>query len=271
MDTGLVQKIAVLGKDYYTIATITDLFIFAGAMPDWWVEPARGGGSARMHHVFGWVEGIERHAPDQVDSILEAVVVQLLENEYIPDPDKNFLRRKVQMAEQGPTQATPTSGESQLPQDVEKLLEILLQGLRRAMFPLEHRRKGLADIGFDSEYDVQDLLHVLLRPWIHDIRTEEYTPSYAGSSSRIDFLLAKYGVVLEVKYVRDKKHAKRVGDELILDVAHYRVHSKCDQLWCVVYDPGGHLANPHGLKADLEKEHLSGDEKVCVRVFVLGA
>jgi len=40
-----------------------------------------------------------------------------------------------------------------------------------------------------DEYDVQDLLHALLRLYFEDIRPEEYTPSYAGGSSRMDFLL----------------------------------------------------------------------------------
>jgi len=33
-----------------------------------------------------------------------------------------------------------------------------------------------------DEYDVQDLLHALLRLYFEDIRPEEYTPSYAGGS-----------------------------------------------------------------------------------------
>lgn len=271
MDTGLTQKIAVLCKDYYTISRITDLFIFGGAGPHWWVDPTRGSGSERMHHVFGWLEGIERNAPDQLNAIIEGVVIQLLENESIPQSDRNFLRRKLEMPERQSKAAEPAAGEGRLPKDVEKLLEILIQGVRRAMFPLAHRRKDFPRIAFENEYDVQDLLHALLRPWIGDIRTEEYTPSYAGSSARVDFLLPKYAIVLEVKFVRDQAHAKVVGNELILDVAHYGTHPDCEQLWCVVYDPAGHLANAEGLKTDLEKEHSSGDQKVKVRVFTLAA
>src|SRR5215470_6059801 len=32
-----------------------------------------------------------------------------------------------------------------------------IKGLRRAMYPLTHRRKGLPTLAFDTEYDVQDL------------------------------------------------------------------------------------------------------------------
>ncbi|EFE2302390.1 transposase, partial [Escherichia coli] len=70
-----------------------------------------------------------------------------------------------------------------MPEKVEVLLERLVKGLQRVMHPLTHRRKGSQSLSFDSEYDVQDLLHSLLRPWVQDIRPEEFTPSYAGSST----------------------------------------------------------------------------------------
>jgi REase_DpnII-MboI len=95
------------------------------------------------------------------------------------------------------------------PAKIDDLLETLIKGLRRAMHPLTHRRKGAQTLSFATEYDVQDLLHALLRPWVADIRPEEFTPSYAGSSTRMDFLLPKHKVVLELKFVRDRNHARR--------------------------------------------------------------
>lgn len=40
-----------------------------------------------------------------------------------------------------------------------------------------------------DEYDLQDLVESLLRFLYNDVRPEERTPSYAGSSSVMDFLL----------------------------------------------------------------------------------
>ena len=152
-----------------------------------------------------------------------------------------------------------------MPSDVEQLLEVLIKGLPRAMYPLTHRREGASSLQFDNEYDVQDLLHSMLRPWVGDIRPEEYTPSYAGSSSRIDFLLADHSIVIEVKYVRNSTHAKKVGDELIIDISHYRAHPKCERLWVVVYDPNRLVRNPGGLAADLSGQ----SESIEVHVFVV--
>lgn len=40
-----------------------------------------------------------------------------------------------------------------------------------------------------DEYDVQDIVHAIRRLNFNDIRREDQIPNYAGSASRIDFLL----------------------------------------------------------------------------------
>lgn len=158
----------------------------------------------------------------------------------------------------------------QKPSTVEELLQTLLRGLPRAMHPLAHRRKGATSLTFDSEYDIQDLLHSQLRPWVADIRPEEFTPSYAGSSARMDFLLPAHKLVIETKRVRDKTHASKIGDELIIDIEHYRRHPDCDRLWCVVYDPLQLITNPSGLVSDLDGQRMTPDGSIHVRLFIFG-
>ena len=162
------------------------------------------------------------------------------------------------------------SHEGQKPSSVEELLEIIIRGLPRAMHPLTHRRKNSQVLSFDSEYDIQDLLHSQLRPWIADIRPEEFTPSYAGSNTRMDFLLPMHKLVIETKRVRDKSHASKVGDELIIDIEHYRRHPKAKHLWCVIYDPQLLIPNPKGLSSDLEGERKTADGSIQVKVFIFG-
>jgi hypothetical protein len=161
------------------------------------------------------------------------------------------------------------SAHPEKPSGVEELLMIILRGLRRAMHPLTHRRKGAQQLEFSNEYDVQDLLHTMLRPWISDIRPEEFTPSYAGSSTRMDFLLPAHNLVIELKFVRDRAHGKRIGDELIIDIEHYRKHQQCNRLWCVVYDPEKLLTNAEGLRTDLEGSRTMKHGELFVKVLVL--
>lgn len=156
-----------------------------------------------------------------------------------------------------------------MPTDVSDLLNRILKGLRRAMYPLANRRRGAQLMSFASEYDVQDLFHSLLRPWVADIRPEEFTPSYAGSSTRMDFLLPAHEAVIELKFVRDRTHGRKIGDELIIDIEHYRRHPACSYLWCAIYDPNHFLQNAEGLKNDLEGARSQPDGEIQTRILIL--
>lgn len=269
-------------------ASLEELFISSGAT----------GEPPNLSHGSKWKSWLFRCGQDQnVDSL--TLLGNLLEEfmdlppkdpEYLPDwrtkrarvdavLEENGLRyfRFGRVLPQGntpedrerPLRATTVAPQPAKPSNVEELLEVVVRGLRRAMHPLTHRRKGSQPLYFGSEYDVQDLLHALLRPWISDIRPEEFTPSYAGSSTRMDFLLPAHQLVIETKIVRDRAHAKRVGDELIIDIEHYRKHPECNKLWCVVYDPDGLITNSPGLKADLDGKRKTAGGDVNVKTFIL--
>lgn len=181
---------------------------------------------------------------------------QVLPNGAAPPTDQ---QRRHESPDAGPTK--PTS--------IQELVSLLVRGLPRAMHPLTHRRANATPLTFHSEYDIQDLLHAMLRPWVADIRPEEFTPSYAGSSTRMDLLLPAHRMVLELKLVRDRSHGKKFGDELIVDIEHYRKHPQCDSLWCVVYDPSHYMANAPGLVTDLEGKRSTPEGTVDVRVMVV--
>lgn len=117
----------------------------------------------------------------------------------------------------------------------------------------------------EDEYDVQDLLHCLLKVHFDDIRPEEWTPSYGGKSSRMDFLLPEHQLVIEVKKTRKSLTGKDVGDELIIDIDRYSRYSNVKFLYCFVYDPEGYIANPKGFENDLSIMRESLDVKVYVR------
>ena len=115
-----------------------------------------------------------------------------------------------------------------------------------------------------DEYDTQDLFHSLLHIYFDDIRPEEWTPSYAGRSSRVDFLLKKEGIIVEVKKTRQTLKAKEVGDELLIDIQRYQSHPDCRNLICFVYDPEGLISNPRGLENDLNRKEQEFEVKVVI-------
>jgi len=118
---------------------------------------------------------------------------------------------------------------------------------------LRNRYNKRPTLEIDDEYDVQDLLHSLLRIFFNDVRPEEWTSSYAGGSSRIDFLLKEEKIVIEVKKTRKNLTDKEIGEQLIIDIAKYEQHPDCRTLICFIYDPEGRIGNPGGLSNDLNQ------------------
>lgn len=120
----------------------------------------------------------------------------------------------------------------------------------------DHRHENRDTIIIKDEYDVQDLLHALLKIFFDDIRPEEYTPSYAGKSSRMDFLLKNEKIVVEVKKTRKGLKGKQIADQLIIDIDRYKAaHLDCETLFCFVYDPEGLIQNPRGIEKDINEKH----------------
>jgi hypothetical protein len=160
--------------------------------------------------------------------------------------------------------APPTPAQPAQPQDA------LLGMLRR--FPaivrqLRHRHENRASLIVTDEYDVQDLLHALLRGLFYDIRAEDPAPARAGSSSRVDFLVMERRTVVEAKVAGPRLRDKQIGEQLIIDIERYQSHASCDRLVCFVYDPGGYIRNPAGLETDLSTKR----GRLSVSVIVVAA
>lgn len=147
--------------------------------------------------------------------------------------------------------------------DLEKVL-ILCRRFPLVSDALRKRYRGRPPLEMTDEYDVQDLLHGILRLHFDDVRPEEYTPSYAGKHSRVDFLLPRERIVVEVKMTRNGLGQKDVIDQLLIDVGRYSKLHHIDTLVCLVFDPERRCANPKGIESDVEN---SGG-RLKVRVVV---
>lgn len=134
-------------------------------------------------------------------------------------------------------------------------IEKILHRFRIIASQLEHRHNKINTLIINDEYDVQDLLHALFKVDFDDVRAEEWTPSYAGGSARMDFLIMDIDTVVEVKMTRNSMTPKSLGEELIIDIQKYQKHPNCKRLYCFVYDPNMRLGNPVGLKTDLESSY----------------
>jgi hypothetical protein len=148
-----------------------------------------------------------------------------------------------------------------------KALQRVLQLCRRFHLvarQLQARHSSRSTLMVEDEYDVQDLFGSLLRLDFDDVRKEEWTPSYAGKSARVDFLLKRENIVIEIKKTRASLAAKEVGDQLLIDIGRYKAHPGCNTLVCFVYDPEGRIGNPAELEDDLSGLH----DRINVHVVI---
>lgn len=145
----------------------------------------------------------------------------------------------------------------------EEKLDLIFNNFHKMVKKLKDRYDDRTTIDVEDEYDVQDLLYAILQLFFEDIRKEEWIPSYAGSSSRMDFLLKNEKIVTEVKKTRETMKDKDLGEQLIIDIEKYKIHQDCKQLICFVYDPEGRIVNPVGVVNDLEENN-----KEFVKVYI---
>lgn len=148
--------------------------------------------------------------------------------------------------------------------DYEGVLEIIFNRFYITAKQLQRRHDGRETLIIADEYDVQDLLNSLLLLHFEDVRPEEWTPSYAGGSKRMDFLLKDAEIAIEVKMTRKGLKDKELGEQLIIDIANYKQHKECKCLYCFVFDPDGYIRNPRGLEKDLQ----TLDKELPVKVFI---
>lgn len=146
-----------------------------------------------------------------------------------------------------------------------EILSTIFDRFHKVANQLKNRHANRETINISDEYDVQDIIRSLLTLHFDDIREEEYAPSYAGGASRIDFLLKKEEIIIEVKKTRNTLKDKEIGSQLLIDIARYEMHPDCKELYCFVYDPESLIKNPIGLENDLAKQ---SKDTMDVKVFI---
>lgn len=133
---------------------------------------------------------------------------------------------------------------------------------------LQDRKHNRPDFKITNEYDLQDLLYVILKPFYPDLVPEEHTYKRGGSEKRIDFVMKGLETVVELKMARGKSHAKRIADELDIDIRNYPSHPACKELICFVYDPKGVITNARSIEKDLSGPNTQKNTTINVTVLI---
>lgn len=142
--------------------------------------------------------------------------------------------------------------------DVELVLR-LCERLPKAAQVLAHRsHKDKLAYAISDEYDVQDLLHGLIRGYLKYSVQEDTLPKSAGvRSSRVDISIEELGVLIEVKYARQPADQKRIFDELSQDLKQYAKWPHLKTLIALVYNADV-LKDGDALKKESGEQTIDG-------------
>ena len=125
---------------------------------------------------------------------------------------------------------------------------------------LNTRRSRGALLTLDDEAAVQDVLYLMLRPWIIDLVPENPTDRVANRFAIKDFFSKANRLVIEAKYVRNLEHGKSIVKELNDDIETYRYHPNCDDLIFFIYDPDALIPDGAALERHLSSSRTYGDK-----------
>ncbi len=156
------------------------------------------------------------------------------------------------------------SSDSEVEYTPNSFIENLFLKFHQVVKQLRKRHDNKETLDVQVEYDVQDLLHSLLRIYFDDIVPEDYTPSYAGVNSRIDFILPQEKIAIETKMIRKGLDRKKLVSELNDDIVFYQKHPNCNILYILAYDPEERIDNPRGVEAELNKKHNEMEVKLFI-------
>jgi len=147
----------------------------------------------------------------------------------------------------------------------------LVVALGDRMLPVKRslgiRPRSRSPLILADEYDDQYLYRAMLVQFFDDVRDEEYTPSYAGKNSRIDFLLPQFKLAVELKHTRKGRKDGDLGEQLIIDRDRYIPHPSVTHLLCLVFDHDGRPRNPRALEEDLRRKATTTEIAVTVRIY----
>jgi REase_DpnII-MboI len=130
----------------------------------------------------------------------------------------------------------------------------LLRRFHKVGQAIRNRYDNRNTLIINNEYDVQDLLYGLLNIYFDDIRKEDFSPSHAGANSRIDFVLKKEKIIIEVKMTNDSLSINKLGQELLVDIGRYKEYPNCTDLIIFIYDKGDYVSNKTGFINDLQSQ-----------------
>ncbi len=133
---------------------------------------------------------------------------------------------------------------------------------------IKNRRKEHPNFEIEDEYDVQDILYVILKSVFSNLRDEDAISKVGAKTTKIDLIIREERILVEVKMIKDKdSNETHFIEQLKVDFESYHECKWLRKLFCFVYDPykkTRDISNFHDLNGDRTK----GEHNFNVEVIV---
>lgn len=132
----------------------------------------------------------------------------------------------------------------------------------------QNRRKGHDEFKINDEYDVQDLLYVILKPLFPKLIDEDPNQKVGGVSNKIDLIIREEKILIEVKMIKESDtNEKKFIEELKIDFESYHSNPHLEFLFAYIYDPQNKtkdIQNFYQLNGIREKNGKSFEVEIIV-------
>lgn len=113
---------------------------------------------------------------------------------------------------------------------------------------LKYRRPGKETLLIKDEYDVQDIVYIMLKGIFPTLQYEDPMPKVGLNSSRADFTIIDLGVFLETKIISKKGKEKEIQQQCLTDIQNYGKQEGCQKIIFFIYDPEKCIDNQYAFK-----------------------
>lgn len=133
---------------------------------------------------------------------------------------------------------------------------------------IKDRRKDHPEFKITDEYDVQDILYVILKSIFPTLREEDPIPKVGAKSTKIDLIIREEKILIEVKMIKVKdSNETHFIEQLKTDFESYHECKWLRKLFCFVYDPHKKTRDISNFN-DLNGERTKGEHNFNVEVIV---
>jgi ParB/RepB/Spo0J family partition protein len=128
------------------------------------------------------------------------------------------------------------------------VFNLIFNNLRGAVIEFEKR----TSTKFNNERELQHFIYSVLRCLFCSTEFEDPTKKICGSGNRLDFVIRDHCIIIEIKYVRDEVHAKKIRDELLIDYPLYQKSEYGKTIINYIYDPNDYITNQDLFRKELK-------------------